>query len=149
MSNKLIILADLGELKAFKLTRNELDTTPRLELLEAFDTTDGHWRIADKVTDLAGRYHVSNGAGQSVAASTSENHNLRSEHDKRAMKVLVQSINDLVRREKLPVWFFAAPREINSRIVGQLDGPVRLRLKKNVGADLLKTDKSRLLKHFS
>src|SRR5436190_1250482 len=108
MADKLIILADRGELKAYKLTRNEMDTTPRLELLEALDTIDGHGRIVDKVTDAAGRYRVSNGTGQAVSASISENHNLRTELDKRALKVIVQSINDLVRREKPPMWFFAA-----------------------------------------
>src|SRR3989442_14024327 len=50
MANKLIILADLGELKAYKLTRDELDTTPRLELVETFNTLDGHGRIVDKVS---------------------------------------------------------------------------------------------------
>lgn len=146
---KLIILADMGELKAFRLTRTEPDTTPRLELLETLDTVGGHGRIADKVTDLAGRNRVSAGAGQAVGASTGENHNLRTELDKRALKVIVQSINELVRRERPPAWFFAAPREINNRIVEQLDGEVRSRMKKNVSADLLKTDKSQLLTHFS
>lgn len=149
MADKLIILADRGELRAYKLTRSEMDTTPRLELLEKLETVDGHARIADKVSDLAGRYHVSNGNGHAVAASTSENHNLRSELDKRALKVIVQSINDLVLREKPPMWFFAAPKEINHRIVEQLDSAVRSRMKKNVGADLIKTDKSQLLTHFS
>ncbi len=149
MSDKLIILADRGELKAYKLTRSEMDTTPRLELLEGFATVDGHGRIVDKVSDLAGCYPVSSGNGHATAASTSENHNLRTELEKRALKVIVEGINELVRREKSPMWYFAAPKEINQRIVEQLDGEVRSRMKKNVGSDLLKTDKAHLLTHFA
>ena len=51
----LIIVADRGSLKAYRV--NETPTRgPSLKLVQAFDVTDAHGKLIDKVTDLAGRY---------------------------------------------------------------------------------------------
>jgi protein required for attachment to host cells len=149
MADKLIILTDLGSLKAYRLIRDELSSTPRLELTESFDTLDAHGRLADKVTDMAGRFPVAAGAGPAVAASNGENHNLKTELQRRVIRQLAESVDRLVKQQKPPIWFFAAPKEINRQIVDQLDTDVRSRMKKNVGADLIKVDKSDVMGYFA
>ena len=58
----LVIVADRGSLKAYQV--NETPTRgPSLKLIQAFDITDAHGRLVDKVTDLAGRFRVTEGAG--------------------------------------------------------------------------------------
>ena len=63
----LIIVADRGSLKAYRV--NETPTRgPSLKLVQAFDVTDAHGKLIDKVTDLAGRYAASDGAGMHQAS---------------------------------------------------------------------------------
>jgi hypothetical protein len=51
---KLLLVTDLGTLKAFRLEFT-LQDTPRLEELETAVLEDAHARVSDIVTDLAGR----------------------------------------------------------------------------------------------
>ena len=58
----IVITADRGSLKAYQV--NETPTRgPSLKLIQAFDITDAHGKLIDKVTDLAGRFAVTEGAG--------------------------------------------------------------------------------------
>src|SRR5881398_2850505 len=51
----LIIVTDRGSLKAYRV--DETPTRgPSLHLVQAFDLTDAHGKLIDKVTDLAGRF---------------------------------------------------------------------------------------------
>ncbi len=62
--SSLVIVTDRGELKAYRV--NETPTRgPSLQLVQAFNITDAHGRLVDKVSDLAGRFPVINGAGDS------------------------------------------------------------------------------------
>ena len=144
MPNKMIVLADLGRLKAFRVSRDEMSTTPRVELVDEVEFMDAHGRLLDKVTDKAGRFPSADGTGMSIG----ENHNLHSEVQKRLIKRLGEGINGLVKREDPPVWHFAAAKEINQKIVDELSGDVRSRMTKNVGSDLTKVTKSELLSYF-
>jgi hypothetical protein len=53
MESRLLIIADLGRVKAYKLDYT-LYNTPRLELLEEIPLEEAHNRLLDKVTDEAG-----------------------------------------------------------------------------------------------
>src|SRR4051795_4795620 len=58
----LIIVADRGSPKAYRV--NETPTRgPNLKLVQAFDVTDAHGRLLDKVPNWAGRNTASDGAG--------------------------------------------------------------------------------------
>lgn len=148
MAHKLIILADCGGLKAYKLSRNEMQGSEHLELVDDFDVEDSHGRLGDKVSDQAGSFPAAGGS-DFVGTPTGENHNLRTEMQKRAIRTLAGSINDLVRKEQPLIWFFASPKEINQKITAQLDTDVRGTLKKNLRADLIKADTSELLTRFA
>lgn len=146
MPHKLIVLADLGRLKAFRVTRDEMTAHLHVELAEEISFLDGQEKLVDKVTDKAGRFPASGGTNGGGAG---ENHNLQTEIQKRLIKRLGEGINDLVKRENPTVWHFAAAQEINQRIVDTLCSEAKAKLSKSVGSDLTKIGKAELLSHFA
>src|SRR5919197_3743826 len=92
----LVIVADRGSLKAYRV--NETPTRgPSLQLVQAFDLTDAHGRLIDKVTDQAGRFPVTNGAGAHHGqASIAERTQLETETDRRIQKQLADQIVKIV-----------------------------------------------------
>jgi hypothetical protein len=143
MANKLIVLAALGSLKAYTVTTDEMTQSPRVDLVHEHHEEAGHGKLADHVTDKAGRFPSPNGG-----TSAGENHNLRTENQRRLVKQIASRITQLVQSENPASWFFGAAKEINQRIVDELDSSVRAKLAKNVSADLVKIHKSELLAHF-
>jgi len=145
MADKLIVLADLGRMKAYRVTRDEMSKTQKLEIVGDYSNPGAQAKFVDKVSDKAGRSAGMNGSG---AMSMGENHNLKTEEERRNVRQLADDITRLVERENPALWFFAAGKEINQRIVDALSNGVRSKLKKNVAADLTKVDKAGLLAHF-
>src|SRR5918996_510197 len=144
----LIIVTDRGSLKAYKV--NETPTRgPSLQLFQAFDLTDAHGRLIDKVTDLAGRFPVTNGAGgHHGAASIAERTQLETETDRRIQKQLAEQIVKIVSSNGKEGWSFAAPASIHAAIVDLLPAAVRDRIVEHVKSDLVKTEPAKLPAHF-
>src|ERR1700757_4650225 len=99
MRNKLVIVTDRGCLKAYRVEYDEQSTHPRLELIESFNTTDAHGRLSDKLTDAAGRF-AGGTANVKGVRTFGERHNIKLEMDKRVVRYLAGSVNDLVKRGK-------------------------------------------------
>src|SRR5881392_135531 len=143
----LIIVTDRGSLKAYRV--DETPTRgPSLHLVQAFDLTDAHGKLIDKVTDLAGRFPVSDGAGGRHANSIAERTQLETETDRRIHKELADQIVKIVKSDGVEGWSFAAPAEIHSAIVDLLPRKVRDRIVEHVKSDLVKTEPSKLPAHF-
>lgn len=143
--SSLVIVTDRGSLKAYRV--NETPTRgPSLQLVQAFDITDAHGKMVDKVTDLAGRFPVSDGAGRhmnSIAESKLEN-----ETDRRIYKQLADQIVKIVRSDGVEGWSFAAPSEFHGAIVDHLPANVRSRIVEHVKSDLVKIEPAKLSSHF-
>jgi Protein required for attachment to host cells len=146
--SSLIIVTDRGSLKAYRV--NETPTRgPSLQLVQAFDITDAHGRLVDKVTDLAGRFPVTNGAGpHRGAGSIAERTQLATETDRRIQKELADQITKIVSLNGKEGWSFAAPSEIHAAIVDLLPPAVRDRIVEHVKSDLVKTEPSKFPAHF-
>lgn len=144
--SSLIIVTDRGSLKAYKV--NETPTRgPSLQLVQAFNITDAHGKLVDKVTDLAGRFPVSDGAGMHHGASISES-KLETETDRRIYKQLADEIVKIVNRDGVEGWSFAAAPDIHKAIVDLLPGNVRDRIVEHVKSDLVKIESAKLPTHF-
>src|SRR5438094_6363663 len=142
-----IIVTDRGSLKAYRV--DETPTRgPSLHLVQAFDLTDAHGRLIDKVSDLAGRFPVSDGAGGRHANSIAERTQLETETDRRIQKELADQIVKIVSSNGKEGWSFAAPAEIHAAIVGLLPAAVRDRIVEHVKSDLVKTEPAKLSAHF-
>ncbi|PYJ93529.1 MAG: hypothetical protein DME62_08435 [Verrucomicrobia bacterium] len=135
-------------MKAYRV--NETPTRgPSLQLVQAFNITDAHGRLVDKVSDLAGRFPVTNGAGaHRGAASIAERTQLEAETDRRIQKELADQIVKIVSLNGKEGWSFAAPAEIHSAIVDLLPPAVRNRIVEHVKSDLVKTEPAKLSAHF-
>src|SRR5947199_1621290 len=143
----LIIVTDRGSLKAYRV--DETPTRgPSLHLVQAFDLTDAHGKLIDKVTDLAGRFPVSDGAGGRHANSIAERTQLETETHRRIQKQLADQIIKIVSRNVKEGWSFAAPAEVHGAIIDLLPAPVRDRIVEHVKSDLVKTEPSKLPAHF-
>jgi hypothetical protein len=145
MKSTLVVVADLGGFKAYRLENNHFNRTPRLELLEQFDLPQAHDRLVDKVSDLGGRFPRGTGGG---AMSDGERHNIELESRKRFVRQLAHRLNALARSPKIERCFLAVSREINHQLVEELEPQVRTKIEKSVAADLTKLDRAEILKHF-
>ena len=140
----LIIVADRGSLKAYKVSKTPT-RGPHLELVQAFDTTDGHGRLHDRLTDQAGAF-PGGAAGQ--MNSVGERTGIETENDRRLQKQLADSISDIVTREGKDGWSFAAPPSIHTAVVDLLSPDIRRRIVDYVKSDLVKIEPAKLLGHF-
>jgi hypothetical protein len=145
--SSLIIVTDRGSLKAYRV--DETPTRgPSLQLVQAFNITDAHGKLVDKVSDLAGRFPVSAGAGGRHANSIAERTQLETETDRRIHKQLADQIVKIVQSDGVEGWSFAAPASIHAAIVDLLPVSVRNRIVEHVKSDLVKTEPSKLPAHF-
>src|SRR5207248_11093445 len=107
----LVIAADRGSLKAYQV--NETPTRgPSLKLIQAFDITDAHGKLIDKVTDLAGRFPVTESAGAHRGAASIAESKLETETDRRINKELADQISKIVNGSGRKAWAFAAAARI-------------------------------------
>lgn len=147
MKNRLVVVADLGCLKAYEVEYDGLSTAPKLKLIEHLHTDEAHGRISDKLTDEAGRFPGGNKRSHPEIRAFGERHNIELELERRAVKRMARSINNLVKGRDEPV-YFAATREINRQILHALAPEARAKIKKNVPEDLTKINGVKLLSHF-
>src|SRR5260370_33356449 len=129
MKDKLIIVADLGLLKAYRLTFTP-EKTPRLEQLEELVLEDAHSRVVDKVTDMAGR-HISP-TQKNWGAPLADDHNLKLEFKRRLIRHIANHIQRLIERSGCDDCWLAAHKAINDQMLEELPPLVRQRIKKNV-----------------
>ncbi len=146
--SSLVIVTDRGGLKAYRV--NQTPTRgPSLQLVQAFNITDAHGRLVDKVTDLAGRFPVADGAGaHHGGASLAERTRLATEMDRRIHKELADQITRIVSVTGKEGWSFAAPAEIHGAIVDLLPAGVRDRIVEHVKSDLVKVETAKLISRF-
>jgi hypothetical protein len=55
MDKIIIITADLGHFKAYRITKDPLETSPIVTLIESYDSIEGHGKLGDKLSDAAGK----------------------------------------------------------------------------------------------
>lgn len=143
----LVIVADRGSLKAYRV--GETPTRgPSLKLVQAFDITDAHGRLIDKVTDIAGRFRATETAGSHRGQASIAESKLQTETDRRINKELADQITKIINGNSGEGWSFAAPSEIHSAIVDLLPDRVRDRIVEHVKSDLVKVEPAKLPNHF-
>jgi hypothetical protein len=146
--SKVIIAVDLGHFKAYRLTKDPYEKSPKTELIGSYDSIPARLKLSDKLSDAAGRFRLSGGRN-GKAAGFGEAHNLETEEEKRLIKQIAEDINQLVRRENCESWYLAAARNINSQIVDNLEPSVKAKMEKNLPCNLTKAGKGDLLDHFA
>ncbi len=142
----IIITVDLGHFRAYKVKKDSLEGT-RIQQIESYDSIESHVKLGDRLSDTAGRFGLAGGKN-GAAKGYGEPHNLELETNRRLIKMIAKSINDLILSEKYTKWYLAAGNEINSQIVENLDPNVSAKLKKNIKSNLTKISKSEVMDYF-
>ncbi|MDX1680509.1 MAG: host attachment protein [Akkermansiaceae bacterium] len=141
--NSLIILADLGRVKAYRITCDDDDprTSPAFEDVLDVDLQNQHSKVSERYTDKAGRFAYGKGS-QSVG----ENHNEEDEAEAQQMGSVADVIQEAAKGDS--DIYFAAPKEIVADLQKTLDAALRKRIKKTLELNLVKTPKLELLDRF-
>ena len=142
-----VIAANLGHLKAFRVV--ETPTRGRkLDLIEEMEFPEAHGHFIDKVTDMAGRFPVTEGPGQGIGMSTGEALTAELEIHRRLVKLIAERISAVLLSERPEYWYFAANPEVHQAILNELPVDLRARIVRHVQADLTKVPVPEVLAHF-
>jgi hypothetical protein len=145
MKDKLLVVADLGLLKAYRL-KQTLEHSWRIELLEEVVPEEAHQRVLETVTDMAGR-HAAPGQKKG-AAPLADEHNLKLETKRRLIREITSHLERLIESDDWGACWLAAHKEINRQIVEQLSPTARACIGKNIPSDLTKTAEKELIEQF-
>ncbi|MCW8822092.1 MAG: host attachment protein [Sulfurovum sp.] len=144
LENTIIIVADLGELKAFKVeehkgtVRNQMKISHSLELINDEVFISGRKKLGEVMSASSGKF----------AGDTLDGHHVMIEREKRTIKDIVQDIDMIVKEMQPEQVFLAFPKEHNHELTDKLSQETKAVLAKNVAADLVKINKEKLLSHF-
>lgn len=141
--DKIVITADLGHFRAYMMTKSP-EGTPRVDLIENYDSIEGHGKLGEKLSDTAGSF-----AGTAMAKGYGEAHNLELEIQKKLARMIAEDINFLIQEKNHTAWCLAAPEKINSIIINYLNPDVKTALIKNIMADLTNVKQADIPGHFS
>jgi hypothetical protein len=156
----LIIVADMGELKAYRVeeeivinpkddaqvshkhNKGTLIDALRPELVSAVDFVEAHRKISEEVTDKEGNYkgHFGSASG--------EPHNLKLEIENRLLKEIADTVMRIVRQEDPKVWHFAFPAEHKKALMDRIDPDVSTKLGTMIDEDLVKLKPEKVLERF-
>jgi hypothetical protein len=149
MKSTFIIVADRGNLKAFRVEKVPNGRPPRLHLVQAFTVTEAHMKITEMNTDIAGSFPVSSaGASQGRHQNALAEQHIDIEIDRRIVRQLADHIDSILKHEQPGAWSFAAPAAINRAILAEIDQTLAKSLTDNIQADLVKIAPGGILEHF-
>lgn len=144
LENTLIIVANLGELKAFNVKKyeaimgNELKTSYSLEVINDENFIEGRKKLSETLSDDSGRF----------GNDTLEDHDLKIEIENRIIREIAQDIENIIKNLKPKQLFLAFPKEHNRELTNELGELTNAILTKNITSDLVKTDKDKILSFF-
>ena len=144
LEDTLIIVANLGELKAFSIKQhkgivgNEEKISYSLELINDENFIEGRKRLGEILSDNSGRF----------GNDTIEGHSLKIEIENHILKEIAQDIKNIIKNIQPKQLFLAFPKEHNHELTNILDSQTKAILTKNITSDLVKTDKEKILTYF-
>lgn len=145
MKSSFLIVADRGNLKAYRLEKAPAERPHHVQLVQSLSLADAHTKVSEMNTDAQGR-RSSDGSVQ--VGGTGERH-YELEGDRRSAKELAEHITTILREHKPDAWSFAAPGDLNHSILDQLEPSLRKQVAENIPRDLVKISPNDLLNHFS
>ena len=145
MKDKLIIVVDLGLVRAYRIELTP-QRTPRLQQLQQVVLDEAHTRLKDRVTDFAGRH--GSPTQKSRSAPKADDQNLKLESKRRLIRQIAVRITEIIQQNAKNGCWLAAPKEINLQILNELPPAIRERIQKTVPCDFTKLSPAEVLEHF-
>jgi hypothetical protein len=150
MNTKLIIVADLGLLRAYKQVQGLGDREPHLKLIEELKPEAAHQKLSDQMSDQAGRFPKT--AGPNIVTgdlSAGERLNLETEQVRRLISQLADRINALLADESVTSCSLAASAPIHKQLLEELSEKERAKISQVLASNLSKIDPAELPRYFS
>ena len=149
MNSTLIIVADLGLLRAFRQTKATKGRQPHLKLIAELTPTEALEKRSDQVSDQAGRFPRGGGAGgASGDLSAGENLHQEGEQEHRLIQRLAETINALLADREVKDCLLSVSAPIHHQLFDALEPKTRDKIRQVLASDLVKTDPTELLGHF-
>ena len=150
MNKTLIIVADLGLLRAYRETQNVADRQPHLELIEELKLESAHQKLSDQLTDQAGRFPRGGGAANiSGDLSAGVSLNSEAEQSRRLISQLAGRINRLLAEDDVTRCSLAVSGAIHKQLLEELDPKARAKIVQSLASNLTKSDPETLAGHFA
>lgn len=147
--DRLVITADLGRLKIYRVTQDLLsDPKPSIDLVRDWDLSDKHSRFDRRDTDQAGRFPRGTSNRDTTGMSYGERHNDKTKAEQSQLQEIADSINQSVRSDECDGFYLAAPQTIHQKLLDSLLPEVRESLVTHLPVDLIKAPKMDLLQRF-
>ncbi len=145
MKGRLLIVADLGLLKAYQLDRSPKGS-PRMTLTKEVSLESAHQHLTEQITDSAGRRTAP--GGKMGGGQMSDAHNLKLETKRRLVRALSRNVEELVRGDDVEVCWLAAHKEILKPLTLALTREARACIEKTLALDLTKLKPVEVLARF-
>jgi len=137
MTKKLVIVANLGRLKVYRVAKAAPGRGQKLDLVEDINFINAHTRFRDMVTDQAGRYGID--TGNAYLKSDYEAQGAKREIQRRSVREVAEEIDRVLDEEEPEGWYLAAAPEHHDAILAEIRPDHRERLVWSVYADLVKS----------
>ena len=142
-----IITANLGSLRAYRITETSLVHRRPGELIRKIEYEAAHRKLSDVVTDRQGRFAGSGVAGTPSRAS-GEHHHLLEEMKKKAVKQIAHDIDGIIKHSDAEKYHLALPKLISKDVVSQLSKSSQNKITKTIAADIVKEPVGELRERF-
>ncbi|TFE68801.1 hypothetical protein A7Q09_00785 [Methylacidiphilum sp. Yel] len=143
----MLITADLGLIKAYKVIRDELTGNCHAQLIDDQILEMGRKRLKDIDTDKQGEFAVVS-YPLTGERSVGERHNEKLEIRRKLIGEIAKIINQLIKKYNPGAWALSASSDILPRILERIDQTAKKNLLKTIPADLTKIDKAEILERF-
>ncbi len=137
-NGKLIIVADMGELKSYKVRMITETNRYHLELQSDLDYIAGRQSMSETLSDDRGRFGHKSG----------DDHGSEHEIEQRLLHKIADDISKVLASSQPASAYLAFPLKHHKELTSALSDRAQKALAKNIDADLVKCPVEELLSHF-
>jgi hypothetical protein len=137
-NGKLIIVADMGELKSYKVQMITATNRYHLELQNDLNYIEGRQNISEMLSDDRGRFKH----------GTGDDHNAENVIENHLIQKISDDISKILANAQPASAYLAFPIKHHKELTSLLSDRAQKALAKNIDADLVKCPMEDLLSHF-
>jgi hypothetical protein len=147
MKTSVIIVADMGTLKAYHTRETSLVHRRKADLIKKIVYTKAHTRLHDQVTDGRGSYRGS-GDARSSRKGQGEAHQMESEMLTKAVRGLAHDIEGVIVHTPADQYFLSVPKSIHNAVTSEMKKNIFGKLTNVLALDLTKDTIEDVRKRF-
>jgi len=137
-NGKLLIVADMGELKCYKVQMITATNRYHLELQSDLNYSEGRSNLSETLSDARGRFGHESG----------DDHGVEHESEQRLVRKIADDISKVLATSQPASAYLAFPLKHHKELTSALSDRAQKALAKNIDADLVKCPVEELLSHF-